>query len=123
MPKNISTNAFIQAQIIWETKQVLTESCLEDHGVIFDGTSTNLPTAHRLGCKINPSFDGCFKHPCREGRSVFIILHACHMIKLARNALADIGIFKDATNDTIKWDFIVKLHQVQAKDVLHLGPH
>ena len=41
-----------------------------------------------------------------EKREIFnIILDACHMIKRARNALADIGIFKDINNDTIKWDF------------------
>ena len=43
------------------------------------------------------------------------------MIKLARNTLADIGIITDLHNDTIKWYYIVKLHQVQAKYILHLG--
>ena len=116
-----NTNADIQAQIIWESIQFLAESYLEVHAVIFDGTSKNLTTAaDRLGCKISSNSDGCFKQPCREERNIYIILDACHMIKLARNALADIGIFKDSNNDTIKWDFIVKLHQVQAKDVLHV---
>jgi len=89
--------------------------------VVFDGTSNNLTTADRLGCKIRSNFDGCFKHPCREERKIYISLDACHMIKLARNALADIGIIKDLNNGTIKWDFIVKLHQIQAKYILHLG--
>ena len=43
------------------------------------------------------------------------------MTKLARTVLADIGIIKDSYNGIIKWDFIVKLHQIQAKDILHLG--
>ena len=116
-----SINADIQAQIIRESVQFLTESSLEVHAVVFDGTSKNLTTADRLGCKISSNFDGCFKHPCREGRKIYIILDACHMIKLARNALADIGIIKDSCNGIIKWDFIVKLHQIQAKDILHLG--
>ena len=116
-----SINADIQAQIIWESIQFLTESYLDVHAVIFDGTSKNLTTADRLGCKISSKFDGSFKHPCREEGDIYIILDACHMIKLARNALADIGIIKDLHNDTIKWDYIVKLHQVQAKYILHLG--
>ena len=116
-----SINADIQAQIIRESIQFLTESYLDVHAVIFDGTSKTLTTADRLGCKISSKFHGSFKHPCREEGNVYIILDACHMIKLARNALADIGIIKDLHNDTIKWDYIVKLHQVQAKDILHLG--
>jgi len=89
--------------------------------VVFGGTSRSQATADRLGCKIISNFDGCFKHHCREGRKIYIILDACHIIKLARNALADIGIIKDLNNGTVKWDFIVKLHQIQAKDILHLG--
>ena len=88
--------------------------------MVFDGTSKNLTTADRLGCKISSNFDGCSKHPCREGRKIYIILHACHMIRIAINALVDIGIIKDSNNGIIKWDFIVKLHQIQAKDIFHL---
>ena len=90
--------------------QFLTESSLEVHAVVFDGTLKSLTTADRLGCKISSNFEGCFKHPCREGRKIYIILDACHMIKLARNALAE--IIKDSYNGIIKWDFIVQLHQI-----------
>ena len=45
-----SINADIHAQIIRESVQLLTESSLEVHAVVFDGTSKNLNTADRLGC-------------------------------------------------------------------------
>ena len=59
-----SINAGIQGQIIHESVQFLAESSLEVHAVVFDGTSKNLTTADRLGCKISSDFDDCFKHPC-----------------------------------------------------------
>ena len=44
-------NADIQAQIIWESIQFLTESYLDVHAVIFDGTSKNLTTADSWSAK------------------------------------------------------------------------
>ena len=116
-----NTNAEIQAQIIRESINFLTESIFNVHAVIFDGTAKNMTTAERLGCKINTHFDGSFRHPCRDDEKIHVILDACHMIKLARNALADRGIIYDSNKQPIKWDFIVKLHQAQMNDVLHLG--
>jgi len=84
-----SINADIQTQIIQESVQFLKESSIEVHVEVFDGISRILTTADRLGCKISSNCDGCFKHPCREARKIYIILDVCHMIKLARNALAD----------------------------------
>ena len=43
------------------------------------------------------------------------------MLKLSRNALAEKGIFYNANKEQMKWDFITKLHQVQSRDILHLG--
>ena len=74
-----------------------------------------------LGFKINTHFDGSFRHPCRDDKKIYVILDACHVIKLARNTLADRGIIYDSNKQPIKWDFIAKLHQAQMNDVLHLG--
>ena len=80
-----------------------------------------MTTAERFGCKINTNFDGSFRHPCRDDEKIYVILDACHMIKLARNALADRGIIYDSNKQPINWDFIVKLHLAQRNDVSHLG--
>ena len=93
-----STNTDIQAQIIRELINFLTESHLDVHAVIFDGTSKNLTTAEKLGCKISSNFDGSCAHPCREGKHVFTILDACHMIKLAKIAFADKFFITQVTN-------------------------
>ena len=83
--------------------------------MIFDGTSKNIITAEKLGCKISSNFDGSFAHPCREGKYVFTILDACHMIKLARNAFADKRIFYNSCNEPIKWDHVVNLNEIQKR--------
>ena len=46
-----------------------------------------------LGChfdQIYNSISTAFKHPV-TGENVFVVLDACHMLKLARNALASLG--------------------------------
>ena len=43
------------------------------------------------------------------------------MIKLARNAFADMKVFKDNNGNLIEWSYIAKLHEIQKKDILHLG--
>ena len=113
-----NTNAeVIQPQIIRESINFLTESIFNVHAVIFCGTAKNTTTAERLGCKINTHFDGLFRHPCRDDEKIYVILDACHMLKLARNALADRGIIYDSNKQPIKWDIIAKLHQAQRNGV------
>ena len=47
-------------------------------------------------------------------------LDPCHMFKLVRNSLGELRTFFDAEGNTIDWQFIVRLHQLQEKS-LHLG--
>lgn len=55
----------------------------------FDGTSTNISTANSLGAclKYGPNLKTYFPHPVTAD-PVFVILDACHMLKLVRNTLA-----------------------------------
>ena len=77
-------------------------SLLEDHGfqvwsATCDGTSANLDTFRLLGCKCVPKYDNIkvsFPHPTRN-HQVYAILDPCHMVKLARNTLGDLGTLKD----------------------------
>ena len=109
-----------QSQIIKESINLITDAGLEVHAVIFDGCSKNLATARALGCKVE-NFDGSFQHPSRPGRTLYVILDVCHMLKLARNALGDKGPFCINGKQSIFWDFIVELYNMQKDDVLHLA--
>ena len=60
----------------------------------------------QLGCKIGDSLDsldGKFSHPSTDS-AVYFIPDPCHMLKLARNALADVKVFRDHENKIIKWE-------------------
>lgn len=62
---------------------------------------------------------GEFHHP-DVPYPLFIILDACHMLKLARNTLSDMAILKDSAGD-IKWDNVKQLYETQKSDILSLG--
>ena len=112
--------AEMQAQIIKEAINLLTEAGLDVHGVTFDGCAKNLATAKVLGCNLR-KLDGSFRHPSRPNKTLYIILDACHMLKLARNCLGDKKVFYTEKGDEINWKYITELHNVQTRDVLHLG--
>ena len=113
-------NAEMQAQIIKEAINLLTETGLDVHGVTFDGCAKNLATARHLGCNLN-NLDGSFKHPSRPGKILYVILDVCHMLKLARNSLGDMKVFFTDEGNIISWQHIEELFNVQKSDVLHLG--
>ena len=43
------------------------------------------------------------------------------MLKLARNAFADMKVFNTPSGEKISWQFVQALHKTQQKDILHLG--
>jgi len=49
------------------------------------------------------------------------ILHQCHNVKLARNALRTLGAFKDEDNNLIEWRYIDKIFKLQNEIGFKLG--
>jgi hypothetical protein len=91
--------------------------------VTADGTAVNLRTFEILGCNFNGSYDEMTTsiiHPT-TGEEVFIILDPCHMLKLARNALAHLGTIVDAEGNAIRWQHIEELQKLQELEELNLG--
>ena len=109
----------MQAQLIKEAINLLTEAELDIQAVVFDGCAKNLTTARCLGCNIG-KFDGSFKHPSQPNKSIYVILDVCHVLKFARNSLGDMKAFYTDIGAKICWDFIPELYNVQKSDVLHL---
>ena len=106
------------------TKEIL--SSLYDYGIpnvctlTFDGTSVNISMAEQLGAKFSNFKDEVFfKHP-NTGHLIYIILDACHMIKLIRNALAESRLF-DKNGQEISWKYLQKLVELQDLEGLHCG--
>ena len=114
-----------------ETQASLIKSCLSlaaDHGlrvwsVTCDGTSTNISSLKMLGCVFTDNFHTTnvkFKHLSRD-YYVYAMLDACHMLKLARNCLGDLGKILSPDGKVISWDFIKTLHTLQETEGFNLG--
>lgn len=89
--------------------------------VTMDGHATNISMCNLLGCqlKANPlePLKTFFPHPV-TGEKVFVMMDACHMLKLARNMLQAYSPVTSSTGQ-INWTHIVQLNEVQVKDGLH----
>eukprot|EP00794_Sanderia_malayensis_P011743 gene11743-12964_t len=115
-----SINGDIQKQLIYEAISLLTEKGAKIHAVIFDGASKNITMAAKLGCDVS-KLEFKFPHPTKHNEKIHVILDICHMLKLARNAFADIGVFYTASGERIAWDYIAKLYDVQKTDILNIA--
>ena len=50
----------------------------------------------------------------------FVLMDACHMLKLAHNMLQAYSLITNTTGE-ISWSYIVELNNVQTKDGLHVA--
>ena len=116
-----------------ETQSSLINSCLclsADYGlrvwsVTSDGTSANLNMLQKLGCDFISNYETMvtfFKHPSRSYK-VYATIDICHMLKLARNALGDLKIFKSSKNKNIEWKFIYELFKLQEEEGFTIVNH
>lgn len=83
-------------------------------GLTFDGTATNIAMANALGCNLrvnNKPFKTNFKHPSTN-ENVFVILDACHMLKLVRNMFASNRCLLTASG-IADWNYVQKLNEKQ----------
>lgn len=109
------TTSSILTELI-KTALILTaEAGIRVRSITCDGDSTNCSALQNLGCNIfvenYNDIKNFFIHPS-ENYEVRVILDACHMLKLARNALADYKEFL-CDEDPIKWQYLIDLHNMQ----------
>ena len=112
-----------QAKLVSKSLEMAAKAGLKVWSVTADGTAVNLRTFEFLGCNFNGSYDEMTTsiiHPT-TGEEVFIILDPCHMLKLARNALAHLGTIVDAEGNAIRWQHIEELQKLQELEGLNLG--
>ncbi len=88
--------------------------------VTADGTAVNINTFEILGCQFSGNYESIkssFENP-KTKEDVFVILDPCHMLKLARNALADMhmGSFIDGDGNIIRWKHIEELQNIQEQE-------
>ena len=107
------------SRILTETKS----RGINVHSITMDGTTVNINAMKLLGCKIGNTkddLDGSFNFDGYDYK-IYFILDACHMLKLGRNALSDLGVFVDGDGQKIKWSHIQNLHDLQEEEGLTFG--
>ena len=107
-------------------QKVLEISSLHDlniYSVTYDGARANVDAMRFLGCEFGtklPDIVGSCSCDFFDHK-LFFIADACHMLKLARNALADLKVFIDNDGKAIKWDHISCLQKLQEDEGLKFG--
>ncbi|KAM7281981.1 hypothetical protein ISCGN_002139 [Ixodes scapularis] len=127
-----ASNACVFMLVALNMRLKLTKECISrvtSAGVIaasltFDGAASNFSMASFLGADLSlrsPVFNTSFQ--CSEDcqNKVFVILDACHMIKLVRNCLGSVNHLTDIQGLKVKWSYIEALEALQQKEGLHLG--
>ena len=88
-----------------------------------DGHASNISMCNQLGCELKgkPSEPlKTFVHPVNVAERVFVVMDACHMLKLSRNMLQSYSPITSSTGQ-INWDYITSTHlnSVQREVGLH----
>lgn len=113
--KKNKMSSMVLAKLIKTALTLTAQIKLKIISVTCDGEAVNTSALNILGCNIFPDnleeIINFFIHPT-ENYNIYIILDACHMLKLGRNALADYGEF-EYNRKSIKWIYIVLLHRLQ----------
>ena len=107
-----------QAQLVRLALEKAAKVGLRVWSITTDGTAVNISMFRELGCNFTTSFETMitkFKHPT-EDYYVFAILDPCHMLKLARNALAHLDSFIDEENRVIEWKYFKSLNTIQESE-------
>ena len=77
--------------------------------ITFDGTSTNLNSVIPFGCQFGKDIDNIVSTFSYNNQLIHIFLDPCHMLKLARNSINELGVFIDGDGQYIKWSYIKAL--------------
>ena len=112
-----------QANLVLKALELAAKADLKVWSVTADGSAVNLKTFETLGCDFSGTYTEMktsFSHPT-TGENVYTICDPCHMLKLARNALADLGSFVDCEGRSVRWKDIKDLQNLQEKAGLNLG--
>ena len=116
-------NASNLSSLVKKALEISSTYGINVYGVTCDGAHTNFDAMRLLGCIFGTKLSdisGSFSCEFYEHELCFIA-DACHMLKLARNALADVKTFIDNEGNVIKWDHINSLHKIQEEEGLKFG--
>lgn len=103
-------------KLILEVVSALTNIGIVIVNITFDGLSTNLSTCRELGaCFDVENMRPFFPNPV-NGQNIYVILDACHMMKLWRNTIANGNKLIDESGQMIDWVYFERLEQCRIKN-------
>lgn len=111
-----------KAELVKRCLEFIHESGVTVTSLTFDGAPVNFTMATSLGADFSnfQYLKSSFLHPI-TANEIFIFLDPCHMIKLVRNTFGTQKYLTDISNQTINWDYLVKLVNKQSFEGLHLA--
>lgn len=102
----------MQTELI-NTALILTaEKHLRVCSISCDGCAANISTLGLLGITVKPGGNSPGQHRVLK-TNLYVSLDICHMLKLSRNALGNMGSFIDKDGKKISWQTIHNLSQFQ----------
>lgn len=107
--------------LIKEILREVTEVGVRITNITFDGDPANFAACSLLGASFSPlNLKPYFLNPVNR-KKVYIILDACHILKLIRNCLGHELVLQDDNNDSIKWCYFDNLekYRVERNFVTH----
>lgn len=109
-----------RAEITNKVLSFLTNSGVKVIALTFDGLPSNINMCTHLNASNVNNNNYYFVHPS-ENYNIPIFFDAPHMLKLIRNTLASKDILYDGNNNAIRWEYFVKLNNIQQNDCFHLA--
>lgn len=111
-----------KANICKEALIRLAEMDIHITSITCDGPSAHFTMFQQLGCNFSQSnMQTYFLHPHDPSKKVYAVFDICHMLKLLRNCLSDLGVFINRTNQQIRWDYIKQLYDLQEENMFTLA--
>ncbi len=96
-------NSEEKAHLLEMALKKLYDISVQTKSITCDGPATNFSTLKSLGACFDPENLKCsIPHPSDQKIQVAIIFDPCHMIKLVRNALCDLGTIVNSQGKCIK---------------------
>ncbi|CAH2101072.1 unnamed protein product [Euphydryas editha] len=113
------TTAEQKANLLKTCIDLVSECGLVVSSVTFDGCPANFSMAKLLGCQV----DGDIINPVflNNNRKIVIFPDPCHMLKLVRNTLGDKLFLTNSEGDTISWNYVKLLVELQENEGFHLA--
>lgn len=114
-------NSQVQMELVNTILDMTAQRGIRIRNITCDGAAANQTMLSKLGCILNPlEPKPYFKHPHMD-HNVYGTLDICHMMKLARNALAEYGTFYNQDEERICWSYIADMANVQERIGLHMA--